>query len=176
MTKPSRSLSHGRLACCGLVVAGATVPGRRQKLAMPMLAQRRFGPAGDHHVGHVELDESARVADGVRAGRTGGRDGGIWAGDVRRGSRRSRWPALTMSRGTVNGLTRLTPRDRGSVFCSSSVSMPADAAADDHAAAVGSSLVKSTPESFDGADGRGNAELPEAIEALGLADGRCRIW
>ena len=34
--------------------------GRRQKLAMPELAQRRFGAAGDHHVGHVVLDEPRR--------------------------------------------------------------------------------------------------------------------
>ena len=32
--------------------------------------------------------------------------------------------ALTIRRGTVNGLTRLTPRLDRTLFCSSSVSMP----------------------------------------------------
>ena len=35
------------------------------------LADRRLGPAGDHHVGIAEHDQAAGVPDGVGAGRTG---------------------------------------------------------------------------------------------------------
>ena len=79
--------------------------------------------------------------------------------------------ALTIRRGTVNGLTRLdAARDRGCVFCSSSVSIPP------------MPLPMITPQRkriFLGeidagilhrVDRCGHAELAEAIEPLGLAD------
>ena len=42
-------------------------------------ADRRFGAAGDHHVGIAQRDQPRGVADGVRAGRAGGDDGVVRA-------------------------------------------------------------------------------------------------
>ena len=50
--------------------------------------------------------------------------------------------------------------------------MPADAAADDHAAAVRSFFFKIDAGIFDRADGGGDAELAKAIQPLGLSRSR----
>ena len=53
---------------------------------------------------------------------------------------------------------------------------PADAAADDHAAAVELFFGKIEPRIFDRADGGGHAELAKPIQPLGFANDRPRIW
>ena len=72
MTKPSRSLSKGRLARAGLVVA------RRERAhggeaADAHRGDGRLGSAGDHRVGVAAPDDLERLADGVRRGGAGGR-------------------------------------------------------------------------------------------------------
>ena len=68
MMKPSRSLSNGRLARCGssLRVDSARIAA---ETADAHRRDGRLGPAGDHHVGVVALDDLEGVADGVRRGR-----------------------------------------------------------------------------------------------------------
>ena len=73
-TKPSRSLSKGRLACCG---SSLRVESARMAANPPtdMRRDRGLGPAGDHHVGVAVLNHAHAIADGVRAGGAG-RGGG----------------------------------------------------------------------------------------------------
>ena len=66
MTKPSRSLSQGRLACEDRRCA-SKAPHRGKSTD----AHRRdggFGAAGDHHVGIAIFDDASGIANRVRAG------------------------------------------------------------------------------------------------------------
>ena len=72
-TKPSRSLSNGRLAVRRIVVALRQRAQRREP-ADAHVAHRRFGAAGDHRVGRAALDDLERIADRVR--RRGARGAG----------------------------------------------------------------------------------------------------
>ena len=88
-TKPSRSLSNGRLAPCG---SSLRVDRARADDEAAQAHRRDAGlrAAGDHHVGLVVLDGAQGVADGVGGRGAGRRDGGVGAarpelnGDVAR--------------------------------------------------------------------------------------------
>ena len=74
MTKPSRSLSNGRDACLGIVVARAH-GSHGAEAADADRNDRRFGAAGEHDLGVAHFDGAPGFADGVvggGAGRTGG--------------------------------------------------------------------------------------------------------
>ena len=75
-TKPSRCLSHGRLAFSGssLRVESARMAA---KPPMPMAQIGSLGAAADHHVGVAALDDLERIADGVGAGGAGGGGGRV---------------------------------------------------------------------------------------------------
>ena len=71
MMKPSRSLSNGRLARGGLVVARRQRP-QRAEPADAHRRDRRLRAARDHRVGVAAPDDLERLADGVRRRRAGG--------------------------------------------------------------------------------------------------------
>ena len=80
--------------------------------------------------------------------------------------------ALTIRRGTVNGLTRLTPRAIKNVVLLFKRFQPANPAADDHAAAIGLFFGEIDPRVLHRGDRSSDAELAEAVEPLAglLAD------
>jgi hypothetical protein len=77
-TKPSRSLSQGRDAAGGIVVARGQRT-RRREAADAQRRDRALGAAGDHHVGIAVLDQPRRLADAVQPGGAGGHDGEVRA-------------------------------------------------------------------------------------------------
>ena len=77
-TKPSRSLSNGRLARLRVVVAQRQGAGG-DEAAQAHRRDGRLGAAGDHDVGVVALDGAQGVADGVGGRGAGGGDGGVRA-------------------------------------------------------------------------------------------------
>ena len=80
-TKPSRSLSQGRQAWVGVVVAGGEgLHGGESTDAHG--GDGGFGATGDHGVGIAALDDAEGVADGVRGGGAGGRGGLVGAACV----------------------------------------------------------------------------------------------
>ena len=126
MTNPSRSLSNGRLARSGLVVARRE-RAHRAEAADAHRRDRGFRSTRDHHVGRVPLDDLVRVADGVRRRRAGGARRGVGplgaeadrnlprreVDDGRRNEERRDAPRAAVEIRLVLALDRAEPADAG---------------------------------------------------------------
>ena len=76
ITKPSRSLSNGREAFLGIVVARAQGL-HRAKAADADGHDGGLGAAGEHHFGLAHFDGAPGLADGVVGGGAGGAGGEV---------------------------------------------------------------------------------------------------
>ena len=127
ITKPSRSLSHGRDASGGRSLNPVDSAREAQNPAMPSSHTARLGAAGDHHVGVAPHDQPRRIADRVHAGGAGRHHGMVraleavfdrqMAGaeiDQRRGDEERRQPPrLALVTSTDAFIDRLQAADAG---------------------------------------------------------------
>jgi hypothetical protein len=164
MTKPSRSLSQGRLARVGIVVAGGE-GAHGGESADAHGSDGGFGASGNHDVGVAALDDAEGIADGMSAGGAGGGRGFVGAlganahGDVSGGE-------VDDGGGNEEGgdLARAAFEERG-MFALDHVES-ADAGADvdaDHLGVFGSDFQLGHLERFVGG---GDGEVDEAAHLL----------
>ena len=168
MTKPSRSLSKGRLARWGVVVEAGGEGAGLVEAGDGEGDDLGLRPAGDDGVGPAELDRRQGHADGVVARGAGRGDGHPQAPD----------PELhaDVPGGGVGHQHRhgeradpLGPPGLADVLLVDDRLQAADAGGEEDADAVAVVVVHHQPGRRDGLAGGGDGELPEAVHAPGGA-------
>jgi hypothetical protein len=147
-TNPSRSLSKGRLAPSGIIVARRQRP-RRGEAAETDRRGRHLGTAGDHRIDDAVANHVGRLTDVVGPGAAGGDDGEVRPLEP---YLMDRSPAtmLTMLAGTKNGEILRGPPSRIGRVVVLDAGDAADAGAHGHADALARLVVDRQPRRLDG--------------------------